>query len=111
MNVTSRSGGGNQRFLGGITGIIDGSGRVVGHVGYVDDAAMQCRRGRGGEGLLVRFLAGYVFASMDVNVAHTGEDQAAFRKDMRCRATLRTNRDDGPVLDANLTVPNTIDIR
>src|SRR5207249_4736639 len=98
------------RLLGGIAGVIDRGRRVVRHIRDVHDAAVQRRRGDVGEGFLVHLLAGDVFAGVDVDIAHAGEDQAALAKDVCRVAKMDTDGGDDAAVDGDLAVPHAVDI-
>ena len=62
--------------FGGVRRVVDGSGRVVRHVGQMHDPAVNRGRGGCGEIFLVHILAAGVVAGVNVNIPHAGEDQA-----------------------------------
>src|SRR5690606_37057960 len=85
--------------------IIDRGGGVVGHVGDVNHSAVNGRRTRRGEIFFVRLAAAHVVAGVDVDVPHSGEDQAVVAEGDVGRAEVLTDGDNLFPLDADLGIP------
>src|SRR5262249_43072557 len=80
------------------------------HIRDMDDAAVQGSGRGGGKRLLVHLLAGHIFAGVDVDIAHAGEDQAVVTEDVIGLPQIGPDGANRAVVDNDLAGANAVDV-